>query len=211
VCNTINRIRYKEHKRKCHEHRYPRDPEPTEQELHGAPVQKLNAIAIANTEKLIAFQTTNLQEYAELGIAQWKTAAEVNDPESLVAYLTAQGARLTEAGEQVIADTKQAYQLGMDFLSEAQKVAQENITSVTDVVKEKTPVCNSPQYVSPLPPFRRYFYGFPDTLASASSAPEFEAPPPPLPTNRTTPSASSPSGRSAPTPATGTIPRTGSG
>lgn len=102
-----------------------------------APVQKLNAIAIANTEKTFAFQTASLQKYAELGMAQWKAAAEVNDAESLVAYLTDQGARMTDVGEQVIADTKQAYRLGMDFLSEAQKVTEENMASVTEMTKEK--------------------------------------------------------------------------
>ena len=52
-------------------------------------------------------------------------------------YLTAQDARLTDVGEQVIADTKQAYQLGMELLSDAQKVAQENVVSVTKTSKEK--------------------------------------------------------------------------
>lgn len=103
-----------------------------------APVQKLNTIAIANTEKLVAFQTASLQKYAELGLAQWKAAAQVNDPESLMAYLTAQGTRMTDVGEQVMADAKQAYQLGMDLLSEAQKATQENVASVTALTKEKT-------------------------------------------------------------------------
>jgi phasin family protein len=102
-----------------------------------APVQKLNTIAIANTEKLVVFQMESLQKYAELGLAQWKAAAEVNDPQSFVNYLTAQGARLTDVGKEIVADTKQAYQLGMDFLSEAQKVAQANVASVTKMSKEK--------------------------------------------------------------------------
>lgn len=102
-----------------------------------APVQKLNAIALANTEKLVDFQTTKRKKYAELGLAQWKAAAEVNDPESFVAYLTAQGARLTDIGKEIVADTKQAYQLGVDLLSEAQQVAQENVASVTEVTKGK--------------------------------------------------------------------------
>ncbi len=102
-----------------------------------APVQKLNTIAIANTEKLLAFQTASLQKYAQLGMAQWKAAAQVNDAESLMAYLTAQGARMTDVGNQVIADAKQAYQLGMALLSEAQKVTQENVASVTEMTKVK--------------------------------------------------------------------------
>jgi phasin family protein len=102
-----------------------------------APVQKLNTIAIANTEKLVAFQTASVQKYAELGLAQWKAAAQVSDPESLMTYVTAQGARMTDVGEQVMADAKQTYQLGMDLLSEAQKVTQENVASVTAMTKEK--------------------------------------------------------------------------
>jgi phasin family protein len=102
-----------------------------------APVQKLNTIAIANAEKMAVFQIESLQSYVQLGLAQWKAAAQVNDPESFMAYVTAQGARMTEIGEQVIADTKQVYQLGMGFLSEAQKVTQENVASVTAMTKEK--------------------------------------------------------------------------
>lgn len=108
-----------------------------------APVQKLNNIAIANTEKMVAFQAGNLQKYAQLGIAQWKAAAQVNDPESLLEYLTAQGARMTDVSEQIIADTKQAYQLGMDFLSEAQQMAQENVASVTEMTQKKAKAISS--------------------------------------------------------------------
>lgn len=102
-----------------------------------APVQKLNNMAIANTEKLAAFQTASLQKYAQLGIAQWKAAAEVNDLQSLVGYLGAYNARMTDVGEQVVNDAKQAYQLGRDFLCEAQKATQENVASVTEMAKEK--------------------------------------------------------------------------
>ena len=102
-----------------------------------APVQKLNHIAIANAEKVAVFQIERLQSYIQLGLAQWRGAANVNDLESPMAYLTAQGTHMTAVGEQVIADTKRAYQLGMDFLSEAQKVAQENVVSVTKTSKEK--------------------------------------------------------------------------
>lgn len=103
-----------------------------------APVQKLNTIAIANTEKLADFQTASVQKYTQLGIAQWKAAAQVNDLNSLVTYLGAYSARMTDVGEQIVADAKRAYQLGMDFLSEAQQVTQENVASVTEMAKEKT-------------------------------------------------------------------------
>jgi phasin family protein len=104
-----------------------------------APVQKFNNLAMAQTEKVITFQTVSLQKYAELGMAQWKAAAAVDDLESLSAYISGQGARMTEVGKQIMADTKQAYQLSTEFVSEAQKVAQENMTSVTEQAREKTP------------------------------------------------------------------------
>jgi hypothetical protein len=70
-------------------------------------------------------------------MAVTKVAAAVNDPESLVNYLAAQGARMTDIGETLIADTKQAYQLGVDLLSETQQVAQENVVSITEMTNEK--------------------------------------------------------------------------
>lgn len=102
-----------------------------------APVQKLNDLAIANAEKLIAFQMASVRSYADLGMAQWKAAAEVNDPESFLGYLTKQGARMTSMSEQVVADAKKVYQMGVDFVSNVQKVAQENVSAVTTIATEK--------------------------------------------------------------------------
>jgi phasin family protein len=80
-----------------------------------APVRKLNDLAMAHTERVIAFQTASLQKYAKLGIAHWKAAAAVDDLESLSQHLWSQTERTAKVGQQVMADTKQGYQLIADF------------------------------------------------------------------------------------------------
>ena len=101
------------------------------------PVQKLGSIAVANAEKIIQLQTASLEKYAELGITRWKAALQVSDPESFMNYATAQSAHMNEVSQQVIVDMKRAYYLGLEFLTDARKVAEENVVSFTEMTKEK--------------------------------------------------------------------------
>ena len=90
-----------------------------------APGQKMNQMAIAQMEKILAFQMESVKTYTNLGMGQWKAAAEVSDPWSLVAYMAKQGAYATKVGEQVVSDVQKLSQLGGDFVQQAQSVAQE--------------------------------------------------------------------------------------
>ncbi len=91
------------------------------------PAQKLNKLAIANAEKLVAYQMASLQSYADLSVAQWKAASEVNNADSFMDYLAKQSEHMFRVGEQAIADVNKAYQLAIDLVSDSQKMAQENV------------------------------------------------------------------------------------
>ena len=91
-----------------------------------APAQKFNQLAISQVEKIVTLQMASLQNYANLGIAQWKAASEVTDPWSFLTYLTKQGATMTKIGEQVVGDAKKLSELGAYFMDEARTVAQED-------------------------------------------------------------------------------------
>ena len=64
-------------------------------------------------------RVASLGSYADLGLALWKAASEVNDPDSFLGYLAKQGEHMLRVGEQAIADANKAYQLGIDLVSDS--------------------------------------------------------------------------------------------
>ena len=101
------------------------------------PVQKLKDLAIANVEKLVAFQVESVRSYADLGVAQWKEASKVNDPESFMDYLAKKSEHMFRVGDQAMADANKACQLGVDFVSDSQKMAQESVGVVKEMPTKK--------------------------------------------------------------------------
>ena len=101
------------------------------------PFQKMGSIAIAHSEKVVQFQTASLEKYAELGITQCKAALQVDDPKRFMEYATSHLGYMNEVCQQIIVDIKRAQFLGMEFLSQAQRLAQENVGSVTEMAREK--------------------------------------------------------------------------
>ena len=95
-----------------------------------APVLQLNQLAVANAERLVALQLASLEYYTKLGLAQWKAAAALKDPQGLQAYAAKQGKLLKVVGEKLLADAKQIAQLGTEFSAEAQQVLQEGVVAV---------------------------------------------------------------------------------
>ena len=101
------------------------------------PVQKMGSIAIAHWEKVIQFQRASLEKYAELGITQCKAALQVDDPKRFVEYAATHLAPMNEVCQQIIVDIKRAQFLGVEFLSQAQRLAQENVAPVAQMGREK--------------------------------------------------------------------------
>jgi phasin family protein len=104
--------------------------------IFNEPIQKLNNLAINNTEKLTAFQLASLQSYTELGVAQLKAASKVHDSDSFLKYLIKQSEYMMRIGAQGVADANTAYQMGVNLVSDAQKVAEENVAVVTEPPKK---------------------------------------------------------------------------
>ena len=95
-----------------------------------APLRKMNEIAIAHVEKVVAIQLESAKAHANLGIDQWKAAAEVSDPSSFMAYVAKQGAFATNIAEQVVSDVQKLRELGGDFVEKAQTVVQEEARAI---------------------------------------------------------------------------------
>lgn len=101
-----------------------------------APVQKMNQMAIAHVEEIVAIQMESMKTYTNLGIGQWKAAAEVSDPWSFMAYMAKQGAYMTKVSEQFVADVQKMSRLGGDFVEKAQSVAQEEARAIGGALGE---------------------------------------------------------------------------
>lgn len=100
------------------------------------PVQKMNQMAIAHVEKIVAIQVESVKAHTNLGIGQMKAANEVSDPWSFMAYLVKQGTYMTKVGEQVVADGQKMKELGGDFMEKAQLVAQEEARAIGSALGE---------------------------------------------------------------------------
>ena len=103
------------------------------------PIQKFNTAVFATAQKLTARQTASLMTYTELALDQLKAASEVKDVEGLQTFLSKQTDVLKEVGERLWADTKAIAEMGIEFVSEAQKISTPE-APVASVKTEKTPV-----------------------------------------------------------------------
>jgi phasin family protein len=95
------------------------------------PIQKLNKLVVANTEKVAALQLATLQSYADLGISHLKAAADVQDAKGAQGFIAKNGELAKLVGEKVAADAKAFGQLGTQFNAEVQKLVQESLKVVT--------------------------------------------------------------------------------
>ena len=87
------------------------------------PIQKFNTAALATAQRLTARQTASLMTYTELALDQLKAANEVKDVEGLQKFLSKQTDVLKAVGERLWADTKAIAEMGIEFVSEAQKIS----------------------------------------------------------------------------------------
>ncbi len=86
------------------------------------PMGKINALMIANMEKLAEFQLDAVKSYAELAMQQWKQVASVRDIESLKEFGASQSEMAGELGKKIVEDMKSLGELGMGFKSEVEDI-----------------------------------------------------------------------------------------
>lgn len=99
-----------------------------------APVVKANKLAVANLEKLVAFQLNALESYVALGLDRLKAAAEVSDVNSLQAFVNGQVEAASVLRQKLIDDTQALVDLGTGFKAEFDKLAEENVAELNQKV-----------------------------------------------------------------------------
>ncbi len=93
--------------------------------LYG-PMGKINALMIANVEKIAEFQLGVVKSYAELAMKQVKQVSEVRDIEGLKEFGTTQSEMASEFGGKVMEDMKALGEIGMEFKTEVEEIFSES-------------------------------------------------------------------------------------
>jgi len=94
-------------------------------EKYITPVRELNALAIANIEKIADLQLKYIEDSFKAGVEQMKSAATVTDAEGLKSYVNAQVAVSKQFTERTMEDSRAVAELGNSYASEVQKVVKE--------------------------------------------------------------------------------------
>lgn len=97
-----------------------------------APVVKTNKLAVAQLEKLVAFQKNALPSYVDLGLERLKAAATVDSPQSLQDFLTGQVEAVTTLRQKLIDDAKALTELSAGFQAEISELAKENASELSN-------------------------------------------------------------------------------
>lgn len=92
-----------------------------------APLQELNKLYVYNIEKLFEIQLNSARDYTEICLEQMRSASEITDQKALESFLSKQGETFKTIGEKVIADSQAVANIGNQFSTEAQKIAEKSI------------------------------------------------------------------------------------
>lgn len=94
------------------------------------PVVKFNETVSAHVEKLAKLQLATFNEYAEIGLKQFKDAAAVKDLESFQGYANAQFQSIGKLNQKMIDDSKKFVELGTALKDDLLKIAEDSKNSL---------------------------------------------------------------------------------
>lgn len=105
-----------------------------------APYKALNALAIANTEKLVALQAANFVKYSNVAINNLKEATAVSDVEGSKAFFEKQAEVAQQVAEDVKADVSEVTELNNAYFAEVQSVFQANVEKAVEAAQNVEPL-----------------------------------------------------------------------
>ncbi|ENR6545806.1 phasin family protein [Vibrio cholerae] len=95
------------------------------------PYIKFNKLVTKNVEVLTELQLNAIRTYSELGLAQMKAASEIKDVTSLTAFNSEQLGVLNKLSQQMMDDSKKLQNIAKEFKDDVEKLASENLKTVT--------------------------------------------------------------------------------
>ncbi len=98
-----------------------------------SPITKYNQMVVKNIEETTQLQLTALQNYADAGVEQIKSASEVKDVQGWINFNVKQVEAITSLSQQMIEDGKKLSQISQEFKSQLDEVASETMKKVTPV------------------------------------------------------------------------------
>lgn len=90
-----------------------------------APMAKFNGLMVENMEKLTEFQINAVKGYAEMGLAQMKSAAEIKDLESARSFTSAQAETASTLNKKIMEDAKALSDMAMEFKAQVEGIIEE--------------------------------------------------------------------------------------
>ena len=96
-----------------------------------APVVKANQLALADLEKLIAFQTNALLSYTDLCLGQLqRSATPISDPQSLQTFYANQAETASALCRKMVDDGKALFELGASFRAEFNHLLKDSLAGL---------------------------------------------------------------------------------
>lgn len=92
-----------------------------------APSKAFTALAIEKAEALISLNTSLLNKYSAMTIANAKEAIEVKDQDAAQAYFAKQGDVAKEVLESLVADSKEVAKISEEYTAEVQKLVADSV------------------------------------------------------------------------------------
>ncbi|MFV8835482.1 TIGR01841 family phasin [Aquisalimonas sp.] len=102
------------------------------------PVRKAQSTMLDHVARITDFQMEAVKHYSELGIDNLRALKDVNDPQSLQAYVTKQTEVAKSLGEKVTADMNEFVKINRGFAEQLQKLAQDGVTAASEQAKQQT-------------------------------------------------------------------------
>lgn len=96
-----------------------------------APMMQLGRLNVANIEKLATMEIESLRAMTDLGLAQLKSAVEIQDAEGAKAFAEQQSEFVRQLNEKLVADSKAVIELVKTYNADFQKLAQQSAGAVT--------------------------------------------------------------------------------
>jgi len=89
------------------------------------PMRKMNSLMLNNMEQLTQYQLEAMKRYSQMGTERIRSAAEINDAESLRDFGTKQAEMMNELSQQMQEDARVMGEMSMQFKSEMEKLFNE--------------------------------------------------------------------------------------
>ncbi|MCC5810152.1 MAG: TIGR01841 family phasin [Ectothiorhodospiraceae bacterium] len=97
-----------------------------------APSRKVSGLYVDYFAKLTAYNLEAAKAYSDLSVEQLRSLSKVSDVKSLQSFVDSQTKTAKTISEKLSQDANTLAGLGKDFSAELQKVAQENVTTLSN-------------------------------------------------------------------------------